>query len=164
MSVQPPIRILLVCLGNICRSPTAHGVLEQRLVDAGLDGLVEVDSAGTGAYHVGNPPDRRATEAAARRGIRLDHLRARQVERTDFRRFDLVLAMDRDNLDDLLAICPVEYRERVRLFLDFGGERIAQREVPDPYFGGADGFEHVLDLVEAASDGLIEQLRQGDVA
>ncbi|MFC6672792.1 low molecular weight protein-tyrosine-phosphatase [Marinobacterium aestuariivivens] len=150
--------ILLVCLGNICRSPTAHGVLEHRLREAGLE--VFVDSAGTGAWHVGNPPDRRATAAALRRGIRLEHLRARQVELEDFRRFDLVLAMDRDNLDNLMRICPPEYRSRVRLFLEFAGDRVSMLEVPDPYFGGDDGFEQVLDLIEAASEGLIEQLQR----
>jgi len=150
--------VLLVCLGNICRSPTAHGVLEHRLQEAELDVLV--DSAGTAAYHVGNPPDRRATAAASRRGIRLDHLRARQVGVNDFRRFDLVLAMDRDNLEDLLAICPEEHRTKVRLFLEFAGDRVATREVPDPYYGGDEGFEQVLDLVELAAAGLIEQLRR----
>lgn len=158
MRSQSSVSILLVCLGNICRSPTAHGVLEHRLREAGLE--VFVDSAGTGAWHVGKPPDRRATAAALRRGIRLEHLRARQVELEDFRRFDLVLAMDRDNLDNLMRICPPEYRSRVRLFLEFAGDRVSMLEVPDPYFGGDDGFEQVLDLIEAASEGLIEQLQR----
>ncbi|WP_188861804.1 low molecular weight protein-tyrosine-phosphatase [Marinobacterium nitratireducens] len=158
MKAQSSASVLLVCLGNICRSPTAHGVLEHRLREAGLE--VVVDSAGTAAYHVGNPPDRRASAAASKRGIRLDHLRARQVQLDDFGRFDLVLAMDRDNLEDLLALCPAEHREKVRLFLDFAGEQVSVREVPDPYYGGDDGFEQVLDLVEAATAGLIEQLRR----
>lgn len=158
MKSQPSTSVLLVCLGNICRSPTAHGVLEHRLREADLDVLV--DSAGTAAYHVGNPPDRRATDAASRRGIRLEHLRARQVQAEDFGRFDLVLAMDRDNLEDLLAICPDEHRAKVSLFLEFAGDRVATLEVPDPYYGGDAGFEQVLDLVELATAGLIEQLRQ----
>ncbi|NVK42857.1 MAG: low molecular weight phosphotyrosine protein phosphatase [Oceanospirillaceae bacterium] len=158
MKPQSSPRILLVCLGNICRSPTAHGVLEHRLNEAALD--VFVDSAGTAAYHVGNPPDHRATAAAQRRGIRLDHLRARQVATDDFERFDLVLAMDRENLEDLLALCPIEHRGKVRLFQEFAGERAVLREVPDPYYGGDDGFEQVLDLVEVATEGLIEHLRR----
>lgn len=158
MSCEKSVRILLVCLGNICRSPTAHGVLEHRLRAAGLD-WVTVDSAGTAAYHQGNAPDARATAAAARRNVPLAHLRARQVVAADFEQFDLILAMDAQNLEDLRAQAPAGSLASVRLFMDFAKGLGA--EVPDPYYGGAAGFEQVLDMVEAVSDGLIEQLRSG---
>ncbi|MCP8687390.1 low molecular weight phosphotyrosine protein phosphatase [Marinobacterium sp. OS208] len=152
------MRVLLVCLGNICRSPTAHGVLEHRLRAAGLD-WVRVDSAGTAAYHQGHAPDTRATAAAARRGVPLAHLRARQVVTADFEQFDLILAMDAQNLLDLRAQAPAGSSASVRLFMDFA--KGLEAEVPDPYYGGAAGFEQVLDMVEAASDGLIDQLCSG---
>lgn len=160
MSRNESVRVLLVCLGNICRSPTAHGVLEHRLEAAGLH-WVAVDSAGTAAYHQGNAPDKRATAAAARRGVALAHLRARPVVAADFESFDLILAMDAQNLADLRDIAPVGARASVRLFMDFAQD-LAVDEVPDPYYGGASGFEQVLDLVEAAADGLIDRLRRGD--
>jgi protein-tyrosine phosphatase len=160
LSCEKSVRVLLVCLGNICRSPTAHGVLEHRLESAGLD-WVSVDSAGTAAYHLGKAPDARATAAAARRGVPLAHLRARQVVAADFETFDLILAMDAQNLADLRGRAPVGARASVRLFMDFAPDT-AVTEVPDPYYGGASGFEQVLDLVEAASGGLVEQLRRGD--
>ncbi|UTW13547.1 low molecular weight protein-tyrosine-phosphatase [Marinobacterium rhizophilum] len=160
MSRNESVRVLLVCLGNICRSPTAHGVLEHRLQAAGLH-WVTVDSAGTAAYHQGKGPDARATAAAARRGVALAHLRARQVVAADFNTFDLILAMDAQNLADLREMAPLDARASVRLFLDFAQD-LAVDEVPDPYYGGAYGFEQVLDLVEAAADGLVERLRSGD--
>jgi protein-tyrosine phosphatase len=153
----PMARILFVCMGNICRSPTAEGVFRHLLEQRGLSGQVTTDSAGTHDYHVGRPPDRRAAAAAAARGIDIADLRARQVEQSDFARFDWVLAMDEANLAELIALCPPEYRHKVRLFLGYA-RRSAQREVPDPYYGGAAGFEHVLDLVEDAAEGLLEAI------
>lgn len=153
------VGVLFVCLGNICRSPTAEGVFRERLRRAGLERRVLVDSAGTGGWHVGEPPDPRTRAAAARRGYDLSALRARQVARDDFRRFDLVLAMDLDNRTSLLRQCPATEQGRIGLFLSYLPDARAT-EVPDPYDGGVDGFEHVLDLVEAASDGLLESLRR----
>lgn len=152
-------RVLFICMGNICRSPTAEGVFRRLLRDAGLDQSVDTDSAGTHAYHVGEPPDPRAQRAARGRGVELADLRARQVVAEDFARFDWVLAMDRDNLEHLRRICPPQHVGKLRLFLEFAAER-DEDEVPDPYYGGATGFEHVLDLVEAAGRGLIDELRR----
>ncbi len=141
----------MVCLGNICRSPTAEAVLRRKLHAAGLGARVEVDSAGTGSWHIGSPPDARAQRHAARRGYDLSGLRARQVSADDFQRFDLILAMDRDNLADLQRLAPDEpARAELRLF--------AEVEVPDPYAGGPDGFERVLDLVEARCDAWVQIL------
>jgi protein-tyrosine phosphatase len=149
--------VLFVCMGNICRSPTAEGVF-RRLVEERAPGLgIEIDSAGTHDYHVGDPPDRRSVAAASRRGIDLRGLRARQVEGTDFERFDLLIAMDRLNHATLLDRSPVQYRQRVRLFLEFA-PAVAEQDVPDPYYGGPIGFERVLDLVEEASLGLLDEL------
>ena len=152
-------RVLFVCLGNICRSPTAHAVFEKLLHDKGLAGRIEVDSAGTGDWHVGHPPDRRATAAAAHRGYDMSALRARQFEAGDFQRFDYILAMDRNNLRDILALAPPDHAARVGLFLDYA-QAFDEQEVPDPYYGGDAGFEHVLDLVEDASLGLLRELRR----
>jgi len=152
------VSILMVCLGNICRSPTAHAVMQKKLEDAGLAEDVHIDSAGTGDYHIGKSPDARSQATAAQRGYDLSPLRARQVRTEDFERFDFVLAMDRSNLSNLLSICPVQYRERVQLFLDHTDS--PESEVPDPYYGGDQGFDHVLDLVESACDGLIREIRQ----
>jgi protein-tyrosine phosphatase len=146
-------------MGNICRSPTARGIFESLVAEARLAHRVQVDSAGTHAYHLGEPPDQRATQAAARRGVDLSRQRARRVEPADFVRFDYVLAMDSSNLDDLLSICPQEHRGKVRLFLEFAGPSV-QRDVPDPYYGGAQGFERVLDLVEEGARGLLEDIRR----
>lgn len=153
------MKILFVCLGNICRSPSAEGVFRQKLAQAGLADRVEVDSAGTHAYHVGSAPDERAQAAASRRGIDLSDLRGRQVSRRDFEYYDYILAMDRDNLENLKMMCPPEYQNKVTLFLDFA-EGIRDVEVPDPYYGGGDGFERVLDMLDAASDGLLRALRE----
>ncbi len=152
------MRILFVCLGNICRSPTAEGVLRTLAAREAPELPLEVDSAGTAGYHIGEPPDPRMRHAAARRGYDLSSLRARVVEPGDFERFDLILAMDRDNLQVLRHGAPVPAHERLRLFLEFAPESGAA-EVPDPYYGGAKGFEEVLDLVEAASRGLLAYLR-----
>ena len=151
-------RVLFVCLGNICRSPTAHGVFETLVAQQGLAGVIDVDSAGTAAYHVGNPPDARSVSAAAERGYQLDHLRARQAIPEDFSEFTHILAMDEENLDNLKAIAPPDYTGHLGLFLDFA--QCVEREVPDPYYGGDVGFRHVLDLVENASFGLLLKLQQ----
>lgn len=148
---QPTLRVLMVCLGNICRSPTAEAVLRHRLVAAGLSDRVEVDSAGTGGWHAGDPPDARAQRHALLRGYDLARLRARRVAESDFERFDLLLAMDEDNLAELERLKPVGSRAEVRLF--------AATEVPDPYAGAAQGFENVLDQIELASDELVVNLR-----
>jgi protein-tyrosine phosphatase len=152
-------RVLFVCMGNICRSPTAEGVF-RKLLDERAPGLdVQVDSAGTHAYHVGEPPDPRAQRAALRRGVDLSAQRARRVTEQDFTHFELVLAMDEQNHATLLEICPVEQRGRVRLLLEFA-PHLGHNEVPDPYYGGSNGFEHVLDLVEEAAVGVLEHLRR----
>ncbi|HFD79443.1 MAG TPA: low molecular weight phosphotyrosine protein phosphatase [Gammaproteobacteria bacterium] len=153
------INILFVCMGNICRSPTAQGMFEYLLEQEGLSDEVYVDSAGTHAYHVGKSPDERAMRSAAARGIDLGAQRARRIEIEDFERFDYVLAMDSSNLDDLMALCPEQHREKLALFLDFA-EELPEREVPDPYYGGAQGFERVLDLIEEGSRSLLESVRE----
>ncbi|SDS47388.1 low molecular weight protein-tyrosine-phosphatase [Pseudomonas oryzae] len=152
------MRVLFVCLGNICRSPTAEGVMRHKLQLAGLAGRVLVDSAGTGAWHVGKAPDPRTRAVAEQRGYLLHDLRARQVCGEDFARFDLILAMDHDNLRELRRLRPADGVAELDLFLRRGG--LAEHEVPDPYYGGADGFERVLDMVELACDRLIEQIRE----
>lgn len=153
-------RVLMVCMGNICRSPTAEGVLRQKLDKAGLGDRIAVDSAGTYGGHVGDAPDPRAQRHAARRGYELSRLRARRVEVVDFERFGLILAMDEDNLAALSRLQPAG-APAPRLLMDFSRAADAPREVPDPYYGGPDGFEHVLDLVEEACDGVVEYLRSG---
>jgi len=155
-----PVRILFVCLGNICRSPTAEGVLRRIAADEAPDLDLHIDSAGTADYHIGSAPDHRSSRHAAKRGYAIDALRARQVTPADFRRFDLVLAMDEENLAELKRLAPPESTARVALFLDFapGSEG---RPVPDPYYGEAADFEKVLDLVEAAARGLLAALRRG---
>lgn len=150
-------RVLFVCMGNICRSPTAEGVFRKLVAERAPELDIEIDSAGTHSYHEGEPPDPRARRAAERRGVDLTSLRARQVTGRDFEHFELVLAMDEQNLRYLVDECPVENRARVRLLLDFA-PHLERREVPDPYYGGSSGFEHVLDLVEEAGAGLLEHL------
>lgn len=152
------MRVLFVCLGNICRSPTAEGVFRQQLEVAGLSGRIAVDSCGIAAWHVGKAPDPRTREAALRRGIDLGSLRARQLAADDFLRFDYLLAMDQANLAALHEQRPADCRAHVGLFLDFAGH--AGREVPDPYYGGEQGFDEVLDLVDVASRGLVEDIRR----
>jgi protein-tyrosine phosphatase len=155
------VRLLFVCMGNICRSPTAEAVMRHRLEAEGLDGSVEIDSAGTGGWHAGDPPDRRATAAAKARGIVMRGA-ARQVTAADFDDFDLLLAADEENLAALRAAAPdAAAAAKVRLLREFDPASAAagDLEVPDPYYGGADGFDHVLDLVEAACAGLLDRLR-----
>ncbi|MDQ7984580.1 low molecular weight protein-tyrosine-phosphatase [Pseudomonas sp. G34] len=151
------MRVLFVCLGNICRSPTAEAIFRQRLQQAGLAERIEVDSAGTGDWHVGKAPDSRTQEAAKRRGYDLSSLRGRQVSVDDFARFDLVLAMDIANLGDLQRLRPVQAKGELDLYLRRFG--LAEDEVPDPYYGGSEGFEQVLDLLEQASDALLAELK-----
>lgn len=155
------MRILFVCLGNICRSPTAEGVLRHKLGEAGLGEDVDVESAGTGGWHVGHPPDARAAAAAAARGIALES-RAQRFEAFHFDDFDLILAMDRQNLADMLALAPHAAAEgKLHLLREFDPLAVesGELEVPDPYFGGEDGFEDVLDMVDRACDGLIAEIR-----
>jgi protein-tyrosine phosphatase len=152
-----PVRVLMVCMGNICRSPTAHGVLETMVADAGLEQHITVDSAGTHSYHVGEPPDARAQQHAARRGYDLSAQRARHLVAQDFERFDLVLVMDEANESHARALCPARLHHRLRRLTDFCSDTAA-REVPDPYYGGAAGFEQVLDIVEDACRGLLATL------
>jgi protein-tyrosine phosphatase len=156
MNKESKINILFVCMGNICRSPTAEGVFRHHVNERDLADRILADSAGTHAYHIGEPPDRRATAAAERRGISLAGLRARRVSESDFEEFDYIVAMDEDNQQRLLEQAPEEHRSKVRLFLSFAS--VAETDVPDPYYGGAAGFERVLDLVEEASRGLLETL------
>ena len=157
------MRLLFVCLGNICRSPTAEGTMRALVQQAGLDGEVTMDSAGTGGWHVGEPPDMRAILAARARGIELNGV-AREVTRTDFDDFDLVLAMDRSNLRALRRLAPSEEaREKVRLLREFdpASAGAADLDVPDPYYGAEGGFDEVLDLVQAACAGLLDHIRTG---
>jgi protein-tyrosine phosphatase len=153
------VKILFVCLGNICRSPTAEAVLRELAAREAPELTLEVDSAGTADYHVGQAPDPRTRAAAARRGYDLSSLRARTVEAADFEHFDLILAMDRENLKALRRRAPSHAHERLRLLLEFSPDP-APEDVPDPYYGGPNGFEEVLDLVEAATRGLLAHLRQ----
>ncbi|MBM3390949.1 MAG: low molecular weight phosphotyrosine protein phosphatase [Betaproteobacteria bacterium] len=152
-------RILFVCMGNICRSPTAEGVARNILINNGLYDLIKVDSAGTHDYHVGEPPDPRTCLAAMKRGVDLSRLRARQVCPEDFERFDLLLAMDRANLVHLKRGSRPEYHSKLGLFLEYA-EAFEEYEMPDPYYGGASGFEQVLDMAEDAARGLIGVLTQ----
>jgi protein-tyrosine phosphatase len=153
------VSLLFVCMGNICRSPTAEGVFRTQSIAAGLEPTLFIDSAGTHAYHVGAAPDARSQLFAAKRGYDLANQRARQVKASDFIEFDYVLAMDKDNLALLQAACPPEHRNKLSLFMQYASHSVAE-EVPDPYHGGASGFDIVLDYIEDASQGLIEVLRR----
>jgi len=152
-------KVLFVCMGNICRSPMAQGVFSKMVADAGLESGVQVASAGTHAYHVGEPPDARAVQAAKRRGVEIGDWRARQVTQDDFRDFDLILAMDWENLALLQQQCPRAHKHKLHLLMRFAGEHDAAT-VPDPYYGGPEGFNTVLDYVEDACQGLIEVVRK----
>jgi protein-tyrosine phosphatase len=157
------MKILFVCLGNICRSPSAEAVLRAIAAREAPELDLEIDSAGTAGYHIGDAPDARSQAAALRRGYDMAPLRARIVEEADFERFDLILAMDTQNLEVLRKRAPMRYRERVRLFLEYAPD-CGLDEVPDPYYGGPTGFEQVLDLVEEAARGLLSHLRKGRAA
>ena len=166
-----PTRMLFVCLGNICRSPTAEGVMRALVAEAGLDGSIELESAGTGSWHAGSPPDARAAGVARNRGMALEGS-ARQIRPEDFQRFDLLLAMDRETLRELVRLADgPEERAKVRLLREFDpasaadgpGARVSgELDVPDPYYGAPGGFEEVFDLVQAACEGLLEQIRSGE--
>jgi protein-tyrosine phosphatase len=158
MGTRSVKRILFVCMGNICRSPSAEGVFRHVLAASAPDLQIEIDSAGTHDYHVGAPPDRRSIEAAKRRGIDLSSLRARMVAAEDFDRYDLILAMDEENLRELRRRAPAIHHERIRLLMEYA-PHAPSRFVPDPYYGGAQGFEEVLDLLEEAAQGLVAELR-----
>jgi len=159
MAGERPISVCFVCLGNICRSPTAEGVMRHLVARAQLGSKIEISSAGTAGYHTGELPDRRSRAAALERGIELQS-RARQFAAADWDRFDYVLAMDGENFDALAAQAPRAARSRLRMLREFDPESEPRSDVPDPYYGGADGFEHVLDLCEAACAGLLEHIRR----
>ncbi len=153
------VSVLFVCLGNICRSPTAHGVFRNMVQEAGLEDVIEVDSAGTAAFHVGKSPDSRSMQVANERGIDMTDLRARQVDLGDFYQYDYVLAMDEANFSNLKDVALPEHYEKIELFLAYSQE-FSETEVPDPYYGGAKGFDHVFDLVESASQGLLQAIKK----
>lgn len=153
------VKVMFVCMGNICRSPTAHGVFRAAVTAAGLSDQIYIESSGTHAYHVGESPDRRAQQTARSRGLDMSDLRAQKVRSSDFDTFDYVLAMDDDNMFNLQAICPPEHKSKLYMFLDFA-HNTAGREVPDPYYGGASGFETVFDMVEDGSQGLLQHIRK----
>lgn len=157
------IKVLFVCMGNICRSPTAEGVFRRQVSEAGQADLVVIDSAGTHNYHIGSPPDNRAQQAALQRGYDLSGLRGRQVGARDFYEFDYILPMDRENLANLSQICPPQEQHKLRLFMEFS-RGYSEREVPDPYYGGNQGFENVLNMVEDAGLGLLEEILASNIA
>lgn len=152
------VKVLFVCMGNICRSPTAEGVFRQLVEEEGLGNRISIDSAGTCAFHVGEMPDPRARESALRRGVDLSGIRARAFQVDDFASFDIILAMDERNLRSILDLQPDDITCEVKLFLDYS--KRAETDVPDPYYGGPQGFEFVMDLVEDASRGLLEDIRK----
>jgi protein-tyrosine phosphatase len=158
MKESGSISVLFVCMGNICRSPTAHGIFRRLVEQEGLEDHILIDSAGTHAYHIGKPPDERAQATALKRGFDLSDLRARQAAAADFEEYDYVLAMDRENHEILASLCPAGYEERLSLFLAYAPD-LGIEEVPDPYWGGEQGFEQVFDMLEAASLGLLEEIR-----
>lgn len=152
------IRVLFVCLGNICRSPTAEGVFRDLVRREGLADKIETDSCGTGGWHIGNPPDQRARQEARRRGINIDDLKARKTHVRDFSDFDFILAMDESNFKNLTAMSPPEHSSKIHMFLSFAPD-LGITEVPDPYYGGDDGFADVFDMIEQASNGLLNHIR-----
>ncbi len=155
------VNILFVCMGNICRSPTAEGVFAHHCEQAGVLDRLLIDSAGTHAYHVGEPPDSRAQQAALARGIDLSQQKARRVGADDFDLFDYILVMDSDNLSTLDNACPAAHKHKIKLFMEFAPD-MKTLAVPDPYYGGSNGFDRVLDLIDEASKGLLVHLRQSD--
>lgn len=156
---KKPVNVLFVCMGNICRSPTAHGVFRYLVEQQGLSNAIYIDSAGTHAYHVGEPPDPRAQSTALSRGIDMSDLRARRAIEDDFEYFEYILAMDHDNFSILQNISPVDRLDRLSLFMDFAPD-VGEQEVPDPYYGGVKGFERVFDMIESASLGLLDDIKQ----
>jgi len=158
MSLPEPVKVLFVCLGNICRSPSAEGVFRHAVRESGLDAQVRIDSCGTGGWHIGKAPDNRAQAKALQRGIDLSALRARQLCPDDLVVHDYVLVMDRQNLADVMEVWAEHGGTRPQLFLDF--DKSEHDEVPDPYYGGDDGFEKLLDLIESASGGLLQDIRR----
>ena len=157
--MKDKVSVIFVCMGNICRSPTAEAVFRKHVEDANLAGKIMIDSAGTIDFHTGKAPDLRSQRVAQRRGYDMANLRARQVEEGDFYRFDYVLAMDNENLAILQRLAPLDSDTKAQLFLEYARHR-TEREVPDPYYGGSDGFERVLDMVEDAAAGLLQHIRQ----
>ena len=155
---QKSVRVLFVCTGNICRSPTGEGVFLAMLKACGLDGQVQVDSAGTAKFHIGEPPDQRSIEAARARGVDLSGQRARQLHPDDFLTFDFLVAMDRTHFGEMMEVCPDGETHRIKLLLDYA-PHMGTKDVPDPYYGAGDGFTHVLDLVEAGAAGLLQEVR-----
>ena len=153
------VSVLFVCMGNICRSPTAQGVFQQLVDDENLSKVITVDSAGTHAYHAGKKPDARAISIAAKRGYNISKLRARKIAELDFESFDYILAMDDENYSAMLEECDAQHKHKIKLFLRFATQ-VKALEVPDPYYGGLTGFETVLDLVEDASKGLLKYIKQ----
>lgn len=153
------IKVLFVCLGNICRSPSAEGVFRDLVRQNGLADKISIDSAGTGAWHVGNSPDKRSQKVALTRGYDISDLRARQTKTADFREFDYILAMDRNNYADLMEQSIPGEEHRIHMFLSFGKDS-PEEEVPDPYYGGPAGFDYVLDLIENAAEGLLADIKQ----
>lgn len=163
LRLEAPVRILFVCLGNICRSPSAEGVVRAQIKEQGLESLIQVDSAGTAAWHIGKSPDPRAIDSASARGYSMESLKARQVSEDDFDQFDYILAMDSDNLCELEAIKPEYFGGHLGMLLDFLPQQSSLNsyaEVPDPYYGGGKGFELVLDLIESAGITLLQQVQQ----
>ena len=158
MRKNKKVHILFICMGNICRSPTAEGVFRYIVQTEGLDDWIKTDSAGTHAYHVGEPPDLRAQHTALAHGIDLSDLRARKAVKDDFEQFEYLLAMDNDNYSILQQLAPDGYDDKLKLFLDFSDD-FTETEVPDPYYGGELGFEHVFNLVQSASYGLLADIK-----
>ena len=157
MSHPQKVKVLFVCMGNICRSPTAEGVFRHLVQSLGLEHAIEIDSAGTHAYHVGEPPDRRSQAAAARRGYDLSPLRARLVGAADCAAYDYILVMDHENLETVQLRCPAEHAHKVQLFGHYS-KRFPGEAVPDPYYGGGESFDDVLDRVEDAAEGLLDDI------
>lgn len=150
-------KILFVCLGNICRSPTAHGIFQKMIDEAGLQEKFQVDSCGTGSWHIGHHPDERMQKAALKKGYDLSTLTARKLALKDFKQFDYILAMDTRNLADIIKLAPDQYKGRIQLFLDYADDKNLL-EVPDPYYGGEQGFEHVVNLIESGCEGLFDKV------
>ena len=159
MNKNEKVKVLFVCMGNICRSPTAHGVFEQLVNLEKLADYIEIDSAGTHSYHIGEQPDHRSQQTAIGRGIDLSYIRSRQVKASDFSYYDYILAMDNHNYELLEQGCPQQYKNKLSLFLNYASDS-SIKEVPDPYYGGANGFDDVFDMVAGASRGLLDEIKK----